>query len=140
MKRLLAFAFVLSLALVGTVVAQTKMAITSEADYAAVMKEVGSTNGMLGKAITSASAADAAKASARLETLFKDVHAYWAAKKVDDATTFAMSAITAAGAVSKAVAANDMAAATEARTKMAATCMGCHTAHREKTEAGFKMK
>lgn len=144
MKRVLAIACVLSLAVIGTVMAQApmaKMAITSEADYAAVMKEVGSTNGMLGKAIQSSASADAAKAAARLEVLFKDVHAYWAAKKVQDATDAAANAIAAAGAISKAVAANDMAAATEARTKLGAQCMACHTAHREKTpEGGWKMK
>jgi cytochrome c556 len=144
MKRALVITFVLSLALIGTVMAQTpmtKVAITSEADYSAVMKEVGSTNGTLGKAITSGVAADAAKASARLETLFNDVHAYWTAKKVDDATTAAAAAVAAAQAISKAVAANDMTAAGEARTKLAAQCMACHTAHREKLpEGGFKMK
>jgi cytochrome c556 len=144
MKRVFSVALVLSLALVGTVMAQApmaKVAITSEADYSAVMKEVGSTNGMLGKAITSSAAADAAKGAARLETLFKDVQAYWTAKKVDDATTAATSAVAAAQAISKAVAANDMTAAAEARTKLGATCMACHTAHREKTpEGGFKMK
>jgi cytochrome c556 len=144
MKRVLSVAFVLSLVLVGTVMAQApmaKLAITSEADYSAVMKEVGSTNGMLGKAITSGVAADAAKGAARLEVLFKDVQAYWTAKKVDDATTAATSAVAAAQAISKAVAANDMTAAGEARTKLGAACMGCHTAHREKTpEGGWKMK
>ncbi len=144
MKRALVITFVMSLALIGTVMAQTpmtKVAITSEADYAAVMKEVGSTNGTLGKAITSGVAADAATASARLETLFKDVHAYWAAKKVDDATTAAAAAGAAAQAISKAVAANDMTAAGEARTKLGAQCMACHTAHREKMpEGGWKMK
>ena len=144
MKRVLAIAIVLSLALIGTVMAQApmaKMAIMSEADYSAVMKEVGSTNGLLGKAITSAAAADAAKASARLEVLFKDVQAYWSGKKVDDATTAASNAVAAAGAVSKAVAANDMTAAGEARTKLASQCMASHTAHREKLpEGGFKMK
>ncbi len=144
MKRAFAITFVMSLALIGSVMAQTpmtKVAITSEADYAAVMKEVGSTNGTLGKAITSGVAADAATASARLETLFKDVHAYWAAKKVDDATTAAAAAGAAAQAISKAVAANDMTAAGEARTKLGAQCMACHTAHREKMpEGGWKMK
>ena len=144
MKRALVITFVMSLALIGTVMAQTpmtKMAIMSEADYSAVMKEVGSTNGTLGKAITSGVAADAATAAARLDTLFQDVHAYWAAKKVDDATTAAAAAVAAAQAISKAVAANDMTAAGEARTKLGAQCMACHTAHREKMpEGGWKMK
>jgi cytochrome c556 len=137
MKRVFVIVCALSLAVVGNAMA----AIGSEADYAAAMKEVGSTNGTLGKAITSGAAEDAAKASARLEALFKDVQAYWTAKKVDDATTAATSAVAAAQAISKAVAAKDMTAAGEARTKLGATCMSCHTAHREKTpEGGWKMK
>jgi len=147
MKRVLGVAIVLSLALAGVGLAQakpqapmSKMAISTEADYSAVMKEVASTRGMLGKAITSASEADAAKAAARLEVLFKDVQAYWTGKKVDDAITFATGAVASAGAITKAVAAHDMAAAGEANTKLGAACMGCHTAHREKTAEGFKMK
>lgn len=146
MKRVLGVTVVLSVVLMGTLMAQAgqapmaKTTIMSPADYSTVMKEVGPTNGALGKAIQSGSAADAAKASARLETLFADVHAYWVGKKVEDASTFSASALAAAQAISKAVAANDMTAAAEARTKLAATCMGCHTAHREKTDAGFVMK
>jgi cytochrome c556 len=151
MKRVLGTTFVFGIALMGTLIAQAgskpaaqgsmaKTSITTEAEYSAAMKEIGSTNGMLGKAIQSASAADAAKASARLETLFNDVHGYWVAKKVDDASTASANAVAAAQAISKAVAANDMTAAAEARTKLGATCMACHTAHREKTDAGFVMK
>jgi hypothetical protein len=151
MKRVLGLTIVLSVALMSTLMAQagatpagqapmTKTTITSLADYSAKMKEIGSNNGMLGKAIQSGAAADAAKASAQLETLFKDVHAYWVAKKVDDAITFSANAVAAAQAISKAAAANDMMAATDARAKLASQCMGCHTAHREKTDAGFIMK
>ena len=151
MKRVLGVTFVLSVVLMGNLMAQagaapagqapmTQTTIASLADYSAAMKEVGSTNGMLGKAIQSGAAADVAKASARLEALFKDVQAYWVAKKVDDATTFASNAVAAAQAISKAAAANDMMAATDARAKLASQCMGCHTAHREKTDAGFIMK
>jgi hypothetical protein len=147
MKRVLGITFVLCVALMGNLMAQAgatppmaKTTITSLADYSAKMKEIGSNNGMLGKAIQSGAAADAAKASAQLETLFKDVQAYWAAKKVDDATAFAANAVAAAQAISKAAAANDMMAATDARAKLASQCMGCHTAHREKTDAGFIMK
>ena len=154
MNRIVGITFVLSVALMGTLMAQApaapgrgqaapmaKTTITSEAEYATVMKEIGSANGTLGKAITSGSAADAGAAAARLETAFKNVHAYWADKKVADATTAASEAVAASAAISKAVAANDMAAATEARTKLGAQCMACHTAHREKTPEGtWRMK
>ena len=144
MKRVLALVCVLCVALVGTAMAQaggqSKSTINSDADYAAAMKEIGSTNGMVGKALTGGNTADATKGAARLEQLFRDVHAYWQAKKVDDATKFAADALAASQAMSKALAAGDAMAATDARTKLGAQCMGCHTAHREKTESGFRMK
>jgi hypothetical protein len=117
-----------------------KPAITSDADYAVRMKEIQPTAQGLAKAIKSGSEGDAAKAAARLEELFKEIHAYWDAKKVEDATGFAQNAIAAAQAISKAVAAHDMTAAEEARTKLQSQCMACHKVHREKTETGFIIK
>jgi hypothetical protein len=139
MKRVLMLACALSFA-VASLAAQTKPAIATDADYSAHMKEVGSLNGGLNKAIQGGSADEAAKAAARLEVLFKDVQAYWEAKKVADATTAAQQAVAGAQAIAKAVAAKDMTAAGEARTKMGETCMACHKAHREKTETGFVIK
>lgn len=142
MKRVLWIASLFSFAVAVSVAAQAPMKIASDADYAATMKEIGSLNGLLGKAIKGGAVDDAAKAApARLEALFKNVEGYWSAKKVADATTAAQTAITAAQAVSKAFGANDMAAAETARASLASQCMGCHTAHREKLpEGGFKMK
>jgi NH3-dependent NAD+ synthetase len=158
MNRVLTLAGVLSLALAVSLAAQAgqkptttttttttmptmKTTIVSETDYSTVMKEVGPTAQALNKAIMSADEAAAAKAAARLTELFNNVHAYWVGKKVDDASNFARDAVMALQAVSKAIAAHDMTAAGEARQKLQAQCMGCHTAHREKTpEGGWKMK
>ena len=86
-------------------------------------------------------AAEATKAAARMEVLFKNIHTYWADKKVADATTAAQTAVTSLQAVQKALAANDMAAAETARAAIGANCMACHTAHREKLpEGGFRIK
>ncbi len=142
MKRVLSIASVLfAFAFAVSLAAQAPAKIGSEADYAATMKEIGSLNGGLTKAIKGGDAAEAGKAVPRMEVLFKSVHAYWADKKVADATTAAMTAVTSLGAISKALAANDMTAAEAARTTLAAQCMGCHKEHREKTpEGGWKMK
>ena len=147
MKRVMTVACVLSLALATSLVVQAaqapmaKPAITSEADYSVAMKEVGSTAPVLMKAIASGNEADATKAAERLGAIFKDVQAYWEGKKVQDATTAATDAVAAAQAVSKALAAHDMTAAGEARVKLAATCMACHMAHRERLPDGsFRMK
>jgi hypothetical protein len=117
------------------------MKIASDADYATHMKEIGQLNGVLNKSIKGGEGAEAGKAAARMEVLFKNVHAYWNDKKVMDATTAAMGVVSSLQAVQKAVAANDMTAAETARAAIGANCMSCHTAHREKLpEGGFKIK
>ena len=58
-------------------------------------------NGVLNKSIKGGDAAEAGKAAARMEVLFKNVHAYWADKKVADATTAAQTAVTSLQAVSE---------------------------------------
>jgi hypothetical protein len=154
MNRVLTLACVLSLALAVSLAAQAgqttttttakmgmKTTIVTETDYATVMKEVGPTAQALNKAIMSGDEAAAAKAATRLEELFNNVHGYWMGKKVDDASMAAQNAVAALQAVSKAIAAHDMTAAGEARQKLQAQCMACHTAHREKTpEGAWKMK
>ena len=147
MKRVLSIACVLfSFALAVSVSAQgtpptAGMKIASDADYATHMKEIGQLNGVLNKSIKGAMADEANKAAQRMEVLFKNIHAYWDAKKVEDATTAAQTAVTSLQAAQKALGANDMAAAETARAGLAATCMACHTAHREKLpEGGFRIK
>jgi cytochrome c556 len=147
MKRVLSFACIASFALAVSLAAQAPPVpaapakIVTEADYAATMKEVGQNNGVMTKSIKGDMPDEALKAAMRLETLFKNVHAYWVDKKVADATTAANTAITSLQAVQKALASKDMAAAEAARATVAAQCMACHTAHREKTpEGGWRMK
>ena len=145
MKRVLSIAsLVFCVALAGSLSAQAPtagMKIASDADYATHMKEIGQLNGVLNKSMKGGDAAEAGKAAARMEVLFKNVHAYWNDKKVMDATTAATGVISSLQAVQKALGANDMTAAETARAAIGANCMSCHTAHREKLpEGGFKMK
>ena len=145
MKRVLSIAcLIFSFALAVSLSAQAPtagMKIASDADYATHMKEIGQLNGVLNKSIKGGDAAEAGKAAARMEVLFKNVHTYWADKKVADATTAAQGVVTSLQAVQKALAANDMAAAETARAAIGANCMSCHTAHREKLpEGGFRIK
>jgi cytochrome c556 len=152
MKRVLSIACLLfSFALTVSLSAQTTppagsaptagMKIATDADYAVHMKEIQQMNGVLNKSIKAGDAAEAGKAAARLEVLFKNIHSYWVAKKVDDATTASQNIVTSLQAVQKALAANDMAAAETARATIGANCMSCHTAHREKLpEGGFRIK
>jgi cytochrome c556 len=141
MKRVLSLVCLLSIGLVVSLGAQAKVAIATDADYATHMKEIGQLNGVLNKSIKGGMADEAGKAAARMEVLFKNVHAYWNDKKVADATTAAQSVVTSLQAVQKATAANDMTAAETARGAIGANCMSCHTAHREKLpEGGFSIK
>jgi Ankyrin repeat len=115
--------------------------IRSEADYSMAMKEVAMQAAALRKALTSASEDDTANAAARLEAVFKEVQAFWAAKKLEYATTEASNAVAAAQAVSKAVAAHDMDTAGLAAQKVNGSCTACHAAHRERLPDGtFKIK
>jgi cytochrome c556 len=145
MKRVLSIAcLIFSFALVVSLSAQAPtagMKIASDTDYATHMKEIGQLNGVLNKSMKGGDAAEAGKAAARMEVLFKNVHTYWADKKIADATTAAQGVVTSLQAVQKALAANDMAAAETARAGIGANCMSCHTAHREKLpEGGFRIK
>ena len=138
MKRWVACAF---LAATASLAAQAPAKINSEEDYSKTMKAVFQQNMAMGKSVASTSEADVAVASARLETMFKSVQAYWEGKKVDDASTFAKNAVAAAHAISIAAAAHDMAAAATATTTLRAQCASCHMAHREQQpDKTFKMK
>jgi len=118
-----------------------KMAIASTDDYSKAMKQVGTDSAALRKSIATPSEADAAAATARLESAFKDVQGYWEHKKVDDAAGFAKNAVAAVQAVSNALAAHDMDAAAAANQTLAGTCTACHAAHRDRLPDGsFKMK
>ena len=137
---LFSFSLAVSLAAQGTMAPTAGMKITTDAEYATHMKEIGQLNGVLNKSVKGGDAAEATKAAARLEVLFKNIHGYWAAKKIDDATTAAQNVVTSLQGVQKALAANDMAAAETARAAIGANCMSCHTAHRDKLpEGGFKI-
>ncbi len=145
MKRVLSIAcllFCVALAVSLSAQAPTAgMKIASDTDYATHMKEIGQLNGVLNKSLKAGDGAEAGKAAARMEVLFKNVHTYWADKKVADATTAAQGVVTSVQAVQKALTANDMAAAETARAAIGANCMSCHTAHREKLpEGGFRIK
>ena len=148
MKRVLSiacllFSFALAVSLSAQVTAPPTagMKIVTDADYAIHMKEIGQLNGVLNKSLKAGDAAEAGKAAARMEVLFRNVHTYWNDKKIADAMTASMNVVSSLQAVQKALAANDMTAAETARASIGANCMSCHTAHREKLpEGGFRIK
>jgi mono/diheme cytochrome c family protein len=113
----------------------------SDDEYSKTMKQIAPTFQSLQKNNTAMNYGDAAKDAQKLEAWFKDVQAYWEAKKVDDAVGFAKTAVAAAQDTSKAAGAMNATGLTDAQKALGGACQGCHTAHREKlADGGYKMK
>ncbi len=99
------------------------------------MKQIGPTNGGLGKKLAAkdpTSADDAGK----LQTLFESVQKFWEERKAEDAVEFAKAAATQFGTVGQLAKDGKWDDAVAAQKKVGANCMGCHTAHREKAADG----
>jgi hypothetical protein len=137
MKSWIACAVVLGAVCVCAQAPAPKAAVVTEEDYSKAMKEIAAQNGALRKSLATSSDADASAAAARLETIFKDIQAYWEDKKAEDAVTAAKNAVAASQAISKAVAAHDVPAATAASQQLGGTCTACHSAHRERLAYDF---
>jgi cytochrome c556 len=112
----------------------------SDSDYQGWMKTVGATTGSLQKNVA---AKDAAATGADAQTLldtFKQVEMFWDKRGAADAVNFAKLAQTVLTTVSKDAAGGNMDQAATDTNSLAAACGGCHTAHRQKTLTGFKIK
>ena len=112
----------------------------SDSDYQSWMKTVGATNGSMQKNIAAKEGAAVAADAKKLEDTFKQVEDFWEKRHVTDAINFAKQAQSAATAVAKSATAGNMDQASADAKTLAMACAGCHMAHREKTEAGFKIK
>jgi cytochrome c556 len=77
-------------------------------------------------------AADAAS----LRKLFADIETFWAARKTEDAIGFAKTGATAADDLETAAKAKNEEGVATASRAVNGTCMGCHTAHRERLPDG----
>jgi cytochrome c556 len=101
------------------------------ADFQNLMKSNGATNMALRDHITAkdydAIAADAATVKAN----FAKIEAFWTAKKVEDAVTFAKTGAKGAADLETAAKAKNDAGIASANMAIGGTCGGCHRAHRE---------
>lgn len=113
--------------------------LAQDAEYQGWMKMVAGSNGKLQKGIAAKDSAVASEAT-NLESVFKQVESYWQKKNVTDAANFAKQAHMAAAAAGKAINAGDWDKAAAEGKNIGATCGGCHAAHREKGDGGFKIK
>ena len=102
---------------------QAKM---TEADYDALMKKVGPTNGMMQKALKSGDLASGAKGAQQLAMLFVDVERFWTRSKIKDAMMWAAEAQKYAKQAAAAAEAGDRMKAVEAATSLLGDCKQCH--------------
>jgi uncharacterized protein YcnI len=124
-----------------TMAMQAAKAPMSDADFSKAMKDINPTFMSLQRANASMDHGQGVKDAEKLSALFKDVQAYFEAKKVDDAAAFAKSAVAAADATVKASEVMDMTSLTSSQQKLTAACAGCHMAHRERLQDGsYKIK
>jgi hypothetical protein len=111
----------------------------SDADYQGWMKGVAGSNGKLQKGIAAKDASVAAEAS-NLESIFKQVEAFWQKRNAADAVAFAKQAHTAAAAAGKAVAAGSFDQAAAEGKNLLGACQGCHAAHRGGEKGAYTIK
>jgi cytochrome c556 len=106
--------------------------------YSQIMKEIAGANGQVRKALDAqTSREDVASGGQKLVALFKEVEEFWTKRDAADAIEAARNAQAAAKELADPA---GIPAAKAALAKLNDTCKGCHAAHREKAEGGFKIK
>jgi len=109
--------------------------------YSNAMKSIQATTKSLGGNATAKNYEGVAKDAAALKAAFTVIDQFWAAKKVDDASTLAKAALKGATDLEAAATAKNDEGIAAAQRAVGATCMGCHTAHRERLADGsFEIK
>jgi hypothetical protein len=132
MKLMLVTGFVL--------LAASVLLAQSDSDYQGWMKAIAGSNGAMQKAIEAKNGTAAATEAQKLEDLFKQVEEFWAKRNTADAVDFAKRAQGIAASVGKSATAGNLDQAAMEAKSIGAACGGCHMAHRERTDSGFKIK
>jgi cytochrome c2 len=132
MKRLLVSASLLAFA--GIVSAQ------DEADHVKWMKSIAATSGGIRKNIEAKSAAEVSADATKLAAMYKTLGEFYASRSMADAVTISKTGETGATEAAAAATAGDLEKAAASMKTVGGTCRDCHTAHREKTETGYKIK
>jgi hypothetical protein len=128
--------FVLIIIVIAAVFAGATALAQQHRPYNEIMKAIGPTSASLKKNLDENSAAAAAQDAAKLEALFTETEAFWAALNTQDAVNLAKRAREGAAAVGTAAKANDIKAAQASYSAMQKNCGNCHLAHREDTGKG----
>ena len=112
----------------------------TEEEYHEWMQSVRSSVGSLRKSIEAKDQSATSQHAKELQEIFAKVRGFWEAKKVPDAVKFSTASEGSFEAVAKAASENNFESASAEMKQAMANCAGCHNAHREKTESGFKIK
>ena len=112
----------------------------SESDYQTWMKSNGAAMGSLQKNIAAKDASGIAADAHTIEGNLKNAEAFWTKRGgAPDAVNFAKMGQMAAATLAKDAGGNMDAVAGDLKS-LQGNCGGCHMAHREKAESGFKFK
>ena len=126
--------------LIALSVSATVCSAQDEAALHSTMKQIGPLAGGLGKKIAAKDASASADAE-KLESLFVEVRKLWESRVASDSADFSKNASEQFNQVAKAITAGQWDDAAAAQKKAGASCMGCHSAHREKAADGtYKLK
>ena len=119
--------------------AATMLSAQDESNFPQWMRTINGQMGALRK-IEAKTGPEAAEAAKKISDAYSQMSAYWTSKSVEDAVKLSKTGQMAADELAAAAAAGDSEKATAAYKQIGGTCQGCHQAHREKTENGFKIK
>ena len=112
-----------------------------EEAYQKLMKQVGSSNGALRKAIEGSDPKLAAEHGGVLRKTFVEVEAFWRGRRKDDAIQWAQDARKASEDVERSVAAGRWDAVKGHAATLGKACQACHGVHRERFDDGsFRIK
>ena len=108
----------------------------TDEDLDKLMKEIGSTQGAMRKAIDGQNAELLKTNADKLEELFEQVDDFWSARNVKDAAEIADDAAEHADHIEDASDAKDFAKAAEHAKLLQGMCASCHTKYRDKGPDG----
>jgi cytochrome c556 len=112
-----------------------------EEAYQKLMKQVGSSNGVLRKAIEGSDAKLVAEHSAVLKKTFADVEGFWRSRRKGDAADWAEDARKLSENIERSAAAGKWDEVKAHSTTLGQSCQACHTAYRERFDDGsFRIK
>jgi cytochrome c556 len=113
---------------------------SDEQEFRAWMKAIAASAGALRKNLEAKQGEAAAGEAEKLAKVFGDVHGFWEKRKTEDAMKLTKDAQAAFQDVARDAQAGKFEEATADLKRAMGTCGGCHNAHREKTEGGYKIK